>query len=121
MMLSRLATAWASPDEPEMTVRPKNKVSCAACKAVYTVQTIGNEKTRALSEVIPVHETGLTAFSGMFPGHEFNEVHRLVTAAVQPDADTLNIFFVLDGKRYYLVCGRTRGRFVVVGTMVADR
>lgn len=121
MMLRSLTGVWASPDEPDIAVRPKNKVSCAACKAVYTVQTIGNEKTRALSEVIPVHETGLTAFSGRFPGHEFNEVHRLVTAAVQPDADTLNIFFVLDGKRYYLVCGRTGGRFVVVGTMVADR
>lgn len=119
-MLSRLAAAWASPDEPEMAVRPKNDVSCAACKASYTVQTIGNEKTRALLGTIAIHETAIANFTDMFAGHTLDELGRSATAAVQPDADTLHIFFVLDGKRACLGCGRVDGRFVAASVEGAD-
>lgn len=121
LMLNRLAAAWASPDEPEVVVNPKSKVSCATCKAVYTVQTIGNEKTRALLGTIGVHETAIANFTDMFTGHTLDELGRSATAAVQPDADTLHIFFVLDGKRACLGCGRVDGRFVAASVEGADR
>ena len=119
-MLSRLAAAWASPDEPEVAVRPKNEVSCAACKASYTVQTIGNEKTRALPGTTGIHEVALANFTDMFAGHTLDELGRLATAAVQPDADALHIFFALDGKRACRGCGRVDGRFVAASVEGAD-
>ena len=36
------------------------------------------------------------------------------TAAAQPDANELHIFLALGGRRAYLACGRTAGRFAAV-------
>ena len=121
MMLRDLTDVWASPDDPEIVVHPKSKVKCAACMATYTVQAIGNEKTRALLRAIPVHESALANFMSIFPGHEWGEAERSATAAVQPDADTLHIFLALGGKRACLACGRIEGRFVAVAVVEADR
>ena len=114
MALSMLTTAWASPDEPEITVRPKSRVSCADCGAAYTVQAIGNEETRRLLSVIAVQSTALVNFKGIFPDRGWVELEHAVTAAVQPDLDTLHIFLSLGGKRAYLACGKAEGRFAMV-------
>ena len=114
LALSRLTTAWASPDKPEIAVRPKCRVSCTDCGAAYVVQTIGNEETRRLLPAIAVQSTALANFKSIFPGHEWDELEHSVTAAVQPDAATLHIFLALGGKRAYLVCGRAADRFTMV-------
>ena len=89
--------------------------------ATYTVRTIGNEKTRALVRAIPVHESALVNFMGIFPEHEWDEAEYSATAAVQPNADTLHIFLSLDGKRACLACRKIEGRFVTVAVVEADR
>lgn len=121
MILRGLTDVWTSPDELEIVVRPKSKVKCATCMANYTVQAIGNEKTRVLLRAIPVQKSALVNFMSIFPGHDWGEVERSATAAVQPDADTLHIFLSLGGKRACLACGRIEGRFIAVAVVEADR
>ena len=54
LALRKLTTMWASPDDPEIRVRPKSAVTCAHCKAAYIVQAIGNEETRQLLPAVAV-------------------------------------------------------------------
>ena len=114
LALSRLTTAWSSPDEPGITVRPKSRVACASCGVSYVVRSIGNEETRRLLPTIAVQDTALANFQSIFSGHVWGDLGHSVTAAVQPDADALHIFFALGGRRAYLMCGRAVDRFSVV-------
>ena len=114
MALRKLTTMWASPDDPEIRVRPKSAVTCARCKAAYIVQAIGNEETRQLLPAVAVQHNALVNFKSIFPDHEWADLERSVTAAAQPDADELHIFLALGGRRAYLACGRTAGRFAAV-------
>ena len=116
--LTKLTTMWAAPNEPEIVVRPKNRVTCASCGMVYVVQTIGNEETRELLQAIAVQPTALASFQSIFPGRGWDELEDSVTVAVRPvpvaaqlGGDVLRIFLTLDGKRAYLACRRVAGRF----------
>ena len=126
MALRKLSTMWASPDDPEIRVRSKSAVTCAHCKAAYIVQAIGNEETRQLLPAVAVQHNALVNFKSIFPDHEWADLERSVTAAAQPvtaaaqpDADELHIFLALGGRRAYLVCGRTAGRFAAVAVEAA--
>lgn len=115
LAMSKLASVWSSPDKPEIVVRPKSEVACADCGAAYTVQTIGNEETRRLLPGVAVKGTALANFPRIFPGRTLDDLWDSVTASVLPEeGGTLHIFFALDGKRAYLACGMSHGRFAAV-------